>query len=132
MGSIASFEYQLPLDKQRRVPTLIGVSVSVGRTEFFEDLKVISFEEKGRWKGFDQMTNFIISLRHFHFKTLCSFVINSPNNARSLKVFNQKRLIEDENVNDSDIINILKTVKKKPDSLRADKIHARIELSNKS
>ncbi|GFW64281.1 uncharacterized protein TNCV_2415311 [Trichonephila clavipes] len=61
----------------------------------------------------------------------------SPHNARSI-VFTQlassTRLIEDETVNDSDIINNLikdEDGQEEPDSLKADKIYAEIQLSKK-
>ncbi|GFX59467.1 uncharacterized protein TNCV_2342031 [Trichonephila clavipes] len=50
-------------------------------------------------------------LKSRHFKTLCSFLINSPDRAHSIIAFSQRssspRLIEDETFNDSDIINNL-------------------------
>ncbi|GFS51398.1 uncharacterized protein TNCV_548761 [Trichonephila clavipes] len=62
-----------------------------------------------------------------HFKTLCSFVIKSPDNAHSV-AFSQRsispRLIEDETFNDSDIINNLinfEDGQEESDSLRAGK-----------
>ncbi|GFU86265.1 uncharacterized protein TNCV_369211 [Trichonephila clavipes] len=76
-----------------------------------------------------------------HFKTLCSFVTRirkqSPDNELSVALSqrtNSPRLIEDETFNDSDIINNLIDYvdgQEEPDSLRADKILAGIQLSNK-
>ncbi|GFW43283.1 uncharacterized protein TNCV_1350461 [Trichonephila clavipes] len=68
--------------------------------------------------------------------------MNSPNNARTITFSERtssKRLIKNETVNDSDIINNVKDNKhgqEESDSLRADKIyahtHTQIQLSNKS
>ncbi|GFY02773.1 uncharacterized protein TNCV_3506531 [Trichonephila clavipes] len=61
----------------------------------------------------------------------------NPNNARSVALAQRAispRLIEDETFNDRDIINNsidYKDEREEPDSLRADKIYARIQFCNK-
>ncbi|PRD28389.1 UNVERIFIED_CONTAM: hypothetical protein NCL1_32536 [Trichonephila clavipes] len=67
---------------------------------------------------------YVTPLKCRHFKTLCSFVINTPDNANSV-AFSQcsssPRLIEDETFNDSVIINNLidyEDGQEKPDPLR--------------